>query len=657
MCGIAGLVWASSATLPKDPRVIAEGMGFTLRHRGPDSFGTWLDRDARVALSHRRLSIIDLSDTGAQPMTSACGRYVLSYNGEIYNYRALREFIDQQRAGWNWRGTSDTEVVLALLTLLGIKESLTRLDGMFAIAVWDKEKRTLLLARDRFGEKPVSYAVKNGIFAFGSEIQSVKHALDFGRDDISAAAVAALFAVQTVPAPLSIYSAAQKLPAASYIEISHRDIADNSLPEAKLYWDMSSVAARAHDAPFKGSFLDAVNECHALLGKSVRTRMIADVPVGSMLSSGTDSTCITALAQAASGAPVKTYTIRVGGEGFDEADAAEAIANKLGTDHTTIPVGTADCLEFARQIAAKYDEPFADHSQIVTYALAKAIRQDVTVALSGDGGDELFAGYTRHFTGPKLWRKLNHIPLSVRKMAIAGINSVGEARVAELLKRGLSLNGKAQTGEAISRIQKAFRSMGAQSEADFYGSLISQSVASELLMVDPFDPASVYRHAPRPLHDQHSLLMRGMLLSDASFYLPETIMTKVDRAAMAVSLETRAPFLNAELLEFAWSLPDSFLVRGGVGKVVTRELAAGFVGQDALTRPKQGFAVPLGQWLRGPLHDWANDLLESSSTKEDSFLNLPAIRKIWHRHLSGAEDCSGQIWPLLSYVNWKICWN
>lgn len=654
MCGIAGFVWTPIAHLSDSPRSIAEAMGASLTHRGPDSSGIWLDADAHVALSHRRLSIVDLSSAGAQPMASICGRYVLSYNGEIYNYQALRTHVETKAGGWRWRGTSDTEVLLALFSSLGVLETIQLLDGMFAIAVWDKEKQTILLARDRFGEKPLNYAVKDGVFAFGSEVQAIKCALDLGRNDISVNAVAALLSIQTIPAPLSIYSAVRKLPAASYIEISKSDIANHSLPEPKLFWDVAEAAMRARRSPFAGSFQDAVSQCRALLGQSVRTRMVADVPIGTMLSSGTDSTCITALAQAASSTAIKSYTIRVGGEGFDEADVAEAIARKLGTNHTTIPIGAEECLEIARDIAGNYDEPFADSSQIVTFALAKAIRQDVTVALSGDGGDELFAGYTRHVSGPPLWEKVKRFPLLAREVAVAATGVIGEARVASLVKMGMSLTGKSVTGETLNRIQKAYHSLGSKTAAQFYGSLISQHSASELLLAHPFDPTSLYKKLDSLKEDQSCYFLQDMMLSDVSCYLPETIMTKVDRASMAVSLESRAPFLNTQLLDFAWSLPQSFLVRDGIGKAVTRELAAEFVGKEALTRPKQGFAVPLGYWLRGPLKDWASDVFAASSTRQDAFLNFAAIDRLWQRHQNGTEDCSGQIWPLLSYLNWKI---
>lgn len=652
MCGIAGLLWTQSATLRTDPEVLVEGMAQLLVHRGPDSAGTWVDREAGVALSHRRLAIVDLSSSGAQPMTSACGRYRVSYNGEIYNYLQLRQMIEARAGGWSWRGTSDTEVLLALFSCFGVTQSLRQLDGMFAIAVWDRQTRALLLARDRFGEKPLSYAMKNGILAFGSELQAVSHALHLGKTDINPRALAALMSVQTIPAPMSIFGGVRKLPAACWLEISQNDLNSSKLPDPISYWSTSDIAVEAATNPFRGTFEDAVEESGKLLKDSLKSRMIADVPLGAMLSSGTDSTCVTALAQAASSRRIKTYTISVEGEGFNEADAAAEIAQKLGTQHHTINVGHSDCLAAAQNIAAKYDEPFADQSQIVTYVLANAIRNDVTVALSGDGGDELFAGYTRHIAGPPLWSKIRRVPRPGRNAATAISKLVGEGRLASLAANVMRLSGKTPNGETKNRIQKAIRSLTSRSEAEFYGSLISQPSAHRLLCTEAFKPERLYQDVI-PLDKADAPFLRNMMLSDVNCYLPETIMTKVDRASMAVSLESRAPFLHPELLKFAWSLPSSFLVRNGHGKAVTRELAASFVGREALSRPKQGFAVPMGSWLLGPLKEWASDILASSDARDDPFLNLPEARKLWLRHQGGSEDCSGQIWPLLVYLSWK----
>jgi asparagine synthase (glutamine-hydrolysing) len=627
-------------------------MAQLLKHRGPDSAGTWVDRKAGVALSHRRLAIVDLSSSGAQPMASACGRYIVSYNGEIYNYLELRRVIEARKGGWSWRGTSDTEVLLALFSCFGVTQSLRQLDGMFAMAVWDRKTRTLLLARDRFGEKPLSYAIKNGILAFGSELQAVSFALHFGRPDIDPNALAALMSVQTIPAPMSIFAGVRKLPAACYLQISQNDLDSGSMSTPISFWSTADIALDAASNPFGGTFEDAVEECRKLLTDSVKSRMIADVPIGAMLSSGTDSTCITALAQAAASRRIKTYTISVEGEGFNEADVAAEIAQKLETEHHTVNVGYNDCLAAAQNIATRYDEPFADQSQIVTYVLANAIRSDVTVALSGDGGDELFAGYTRHIAGPPLWDTILRVPRPVCHATTAISQFVGEGRLASLLASFMKYSGRTQNGETKNRIQKAIMSLASYSEAEFYGSLISQPAAHRLLFTEAFEPDRLYQDFVRPDNADASFL-RNMMLSDVNCYLPETIMTKVDRASMAVSLESRAPFLNPQLLQFAWSLPASFLVRNGRGKAVTRELAASFVGREALSRPKQGFAVPMGSWLLGPLKEWASDTLTSSEALHDPFLNLPEARKLWLRHQSGSEDCSGQIWPLLSYLSWK----
>jgi asparagine synthase (glutamine-hydrolysing) len=653
MCGVAGLIWTPGALGQRDPDVLARTMAQDLFHRGPDGLGVWADRESGVGLVHRRLAIIDLSDAGAQPMKSVCDRYVLTYNGEIYNFPALRAQVGERAPGWHWRGRSDTEVLLALFTIDGVETSLRRLDGMFVFAVWDRELRKIILARDRFGEKPLSYGLKGGVLAFGSEVTPVRNVLGLTKEEINPSALSALLSYQTIPAPLSIFKGVRKLPPGCLVTISHGDIAKGSLPDAVQYWSPREIAENAASSRFKGSFEDATDECELRLKASVKSRMIADVPVGTMLSSGVDSVCITALAQSIGSTRVKTYTIGVEGDGFNEASIAAEIAKRLETDHTTIPVGEKECVNAATQVARIYDEPFADSSQIVTAVLARAVRKDVTVALSGDGGDELFAGYTRHIFGPNLWRKISKVPASLRTVASAGCSLVGEARIAEACTKFIVLkNGQSVMGETSGRIQKAIRAMNAGSESELYEQLISQHGTDALLNQPGHGLGPRYRALDCKHLNQSELFLRSMLVSDVEHYLPETIMTKVDRASMAVSLEARAPFLNADLLEFAWSLPVSYLTRGGAGKAITRALASRHVGVEALTRPKQGFSVPLDRWLRGPLKDWASDLLLSSGVKEDALLNAASIRKLWDRHQSGAQDVSGQLWPIIAYRAW-----
>jgi asparagine synthase (glutamine-hydrolysing) len=581
-------------------------------------------------------------------MTSVCGRYVLVYNGEIYNLDALRKGVEGASDGWAWRGHSDTEVLLGLFTSVGVEAALAQLDGMFAFAVFDRYEQAVFLARDRFGEKPLSYGLVDGVLAFASEVRPLSRVLGLGRGDIAPEALAALIEFQTIPAPYSVYSRVQKLPAGSWVRFSREDCEAGTLPEPARYWDPADVAAAAAANPFKGSFNDAVDACEALMLESVRSRMMADVPLGTMLSSGVDSALVTALAQKAAVNPVRSYTIDVEGEGFNEGNLAARIAERLGTAHTTIPVGIYDCLNAAKSMHRIYDEPFADSSQIVTYILAREIRKDVTVALSGDGGDELFAGYTRHFAGPRLWLRMQQVPKVARSLVRGAASAIGEARAASGLSWAASRAGYQSTGETVGRIQKAIRSIGARNPGELYDGLLKG--ARHGLTHSPHGLPSAY--IPLQRADGSEAVMRSMLLADVQRYLPETIMTKVDRASMAVSLEARAPFLNASLLSLAWSLPDEFLVAHGRGKAVTRALAARHVGTEIMTSPKRGFAVPMDAWLRGPLRSWGSDLLGSQTAKTFDALDLPATMRLWNQHQSGRIGAAGQLWPVLSFLAW-----
>lgn len=617
-------------------------------HRGPDSSGAFIDTDKGIALGHRRLAIVDLSEAGAQPMTSVCGRYTIVYNGEIYNSEALRKSVEGSSGGWTWRGHSDTEVLLGLFTSIGIEAALARLDGMFAFAVFDRHEQALFLARDRFGEKPLSYGLMNGVLAFASEVRPVSYALGLGRSDIAPEALSLLIDYKAIPAPHSIYSRVQKLPAGSWVRLTRADCDSAMLPEPVQYWDPAAVARASVAEQFGGSFNDAVDACERLMLESVRSRMVADVPLGTMLSSGVDSTVVTALAQQAAPYPVRSYTIDVEGEGFNEGMVAATVAERLGTIHTTIPVRIDECLNAARSMHRIYDEPFADSSQIITYILARAIRKDVTVALSGDGGDELFAGYARHFAGPRLWSRMQHVPRMARTLLRSAAGAIGEARVAAGLSWAAFCVGHQVTGETAGRIQKAIRSFGARNSGELYDGLLKGA------------PPSLTRGSHRlqsaywPLQTEgcSESVMRSMLLADLKRYLPETIMTKVDRASMAVGLEARAPFLNVSLLSLAWSFPEDFLVANGRGKAVTRALASRYVGAEVMTLPKRGFAVPMDAWLRGPLRTWGNDLLGSQTARSLDVLDLPATLRLWNQHQSGHVGAAEQLWPLLSFLAW-----
>lgn len=637
MCGIAGL-WADAPLNGTTPAAVATRMERAIRHRGPDGSGVWSDEEAGIALSHRRLAIIDLSAGGHQPMESVSGRYVITYNGEIYNYRELREALLAE--GWpdQWRGSSDTEVLLAAIEQWGLAATLARIDGMFAIGLWDRQKQTLTLAVDRFGEKPIYYGFVGRSFVFGSELSALATAAPDGLGEYDPRAIDHLLRASCIPAPLSIYRAVAKLPAAHVLELDRRHLHNRAMPGAEPYWQAFEAARAAAATPFQGSREEATQQLEALLGKSIKRRMIADVPVGAMLSSGIDSTTVCALAQRASPRALRTFTIGVDDPAYNEAPIAAEIARALGTNHNTIHVTAQDALRVVPEMASVYDEPFADSSQVITTVLARALRQEVTVALSGDAGDELFGGYVRYREAPRLWSRLAGTPLPLRRSAARFVRSVGQDRLSGWLGR---LRGA--RGEAAGRIHKAMGLLDSQSDIDLYRRLLSawpewtRRIESELAV---------------PGADAFSFARR-MMIADTAGYMASDILPKVDRASMSTALEVRVPFLEPALFDFAWSLPDSFLFDQNRGKMPLRHLAERHVPAALLNRPKRGFAPPIGAWLRGPLKDWAAALIESETVSEQGVLDGALIRRAWQSHLSGRSDESPRLWPVLMFESWR----
>lgn len=639
MCGIAGLFAPAGGVA--DLEGVTMRMADAIRHRGPDGSGVWVDRSAGVGLGHRRLAIIDLSETGAQPMASVSGRFELTYNGEIYNYAALKRDVEAAWPQVPWRGHSDTEVLLAAIELWGLQAALRRADGMFALALWDRKDRVLHLARDRFGEKPLYYGYGAAGLFFASELSAIQAATPLGAADIDPDSVADLLQFAYVPAPHSIFRSIKKLPPASIVVFSIDDVNARAWPRALTFWDAAEVALQAAAEPFQGDDQALDRELGEHISRAVASRLIADVPVGAMLSGGVDSTVISALAQQQVPGRLRTFTVGFDDAAYDEDTVAAAVARHLGTEHTALRVTAAETLDIVPRLSSIYAEPFADSSQLPTFVVSRALRTHVTVGLSGDGGDELFAGYNRYRFGPRVWNRLSRAPLPLRAALEPLVNSNDYWAVHGLGRlRGVR-------GEAAGRWTKAARLLDASSLDDVYDRLVRNWNATP--------PVLLNREYARVAigKDLSSLEpARRMMTRDVETYLPDDILTKVDRASMAVALECRPPFLTPDVFAFACALPLSRLIGPNGGKAPLRRLASRFVPAELMDRPKQGFAAPIDDWLRGPLRSWADDLLAADLLARGGHFKAGAVEALWRLHRSGQRDRGAQLWPILMFQSW-----
>lgn len=645
MCGLTGFLtaghWSSGEVAPS---LLAQMAG-AIVHRGPDSAGYWHDVESGIALGHRRLSILDLSPAGAQPMASVCGRYVIAFNGEIYNHMDLRLALGPS----DWRGHSDTETLLAGFVAWGIKATLVRCIGMFAIAVWDKKERVLTLARDRLGEKPLYYGWQGqgnkACLLFGSDVASLKAHPAFAAD-INREALALYMRHNAIPAPHSIYQGIYKLPPGSLLAVSLavRD------PKIEVYWSLPQVAERGVATPFAGTDAEAVDELEALLKDAVRQQMLSDVPLGAFLSGGIDSSTVVALMQAQSTQPVKTFTIGFNEEGYNEAVHAKAVARHLGTDHTELYVTPQQTLDVIPKLPGLYSEPFADSSQIPTFLVSQLARQQVTVSLSGDAGDELFAGYNRYVMTRNLWSKLGRVPKPLRKATAAGIKAVSPSAWNTLLKPALPLLPVSlQQANIGDKLHKGAGVLNASSVDELYLGLVTHWQPDQLVLGGT-EPLTHLRGRPLPLAGLDEV--QRMMALDAITYLPDDILVKVDRAAMGVSLETRVPFLDHRVVEMAWRIPQNLKLRDGVGKWILRQVLYRHVPKELIERPKMGFGVPIDSWLRGPLRPWAEELLSESRLRQDGYFNPVPIRQKWKEHLSGKRNWQHHLWDVLMFQAW-----
>lgn len=621
-------------------------MAARLEARGPDDAGVWTDASEGIALAHRRLSIVDLSPAGRQPMISPSGRYVAVFNGEIYNHQDLRDEVAKRGCPPPWRGHSDTESLLAAVDTWGMSATLQRAVGMFAIALWDKQTRTLTLARDRLGEKPLYYGWQRDTFLFGSELKALRAHSSFSAE-VDRGALALFMRHNCVPTPYSIYRGISKLQPGCTITVSLSRRETCAVP----FWDGALVMADALSDQFVGSDDEAIAALERLLLDAVDRQMMADVPLGAFLSGGIDSSTVVALMQAQSRRPVKTFTIGFDEKGFDEARHAKAVAAHLGTDHTELYVTPHEAQSVIPRLPLLYDEPFSDSSQIPTFLVSELARRDVAVSLSGDAGDELFGGYNRYAWTTSLWRTLGPVPRGLRRAAATCATAVSPTAwnrmhrsVSGILPRAVRVT---QPGDKLHKLAEL---LAVRAPEEIYLSLVSHWKAPETVVLDAYDlPTALTRPAGQPRIPR---LEDRMMYLDAMTYLPDDILTKVDRAAMAVSLETRVPFLDHRVVEFAWRLPLSMKIRRGQGKWILRQVLNRYVPASLIDRPKMGFGVPIDSWLRGPLRPWAEDLLSESRLKDEGYFNPSPIRQKWREHLSGARNWQYHLWDVLMFQAW-----
>lgn len=648
MCGFVGFL-AEEAKHSEDLQNTVIRMASAIAHRGPDDAGAWVQAETGIALGHRRLAIVDVSPAGHQPMVSPNERYVLVFNGEIYNHLELRAHLKQAGLVCDWRGHSDTETLLAGFAAWGIRNTVERSVGMFAFAVWDRQEKTLTFGRDRLGEKPLYYGWqgKNGnrTFLFGSELKALKEHPEFCAS-IDRHALSLLLRFNYIPAPYSIYEGIFKLEPGCIATVS----LTRQTPEIDRYWSVSSAATAGVAQPFEGTVNEAIDALEKTLKHSIKQQMVADVPLGAFLSGGIDSSTVVALMQAQTTRPIKTFTIGFQDQNFDEAVHAKRVAQHLGTDHTELYLSPADALNVVPNLPTIYDEPFSDSSQIPTVLVAHLARSKVTVALSGDGGDELFCGYNRYVLAARTWRNIAKLPRVSRRLAGGAIKSLSPDTWDSVFTTANKFLPKSlRQAHAGMKMHKAGDVIGAADMQELYLKLVRNWDASEQVVLG----AEV---SPTLLDKPHELSglddIQRMMALDMMTYLPDDILAKVDRASMSASLEGRMPFLDHRVAEFAWALPQQFKFAEGQGKWILRQVLYRFVPKHLIERPKMGFGIPLKDWLRGPLKDWGEALLDETRLRREGYFNPVLVRAKWDAHQKNARNWDQQLWAVLMFQAW-----
>ncbi len=645
MCGIFGFSLSKS-----EPYVTAKRMGQVLHHRGPDNYGIWVDKAGRLALGHTRLAILELSEAGSQPMVSSCGRYIIALNGEIYNHLSLRDEISQEKK-LIWRGSSDTETLVECIAKWGLERTLRKTIGMFAIALWDTHENILSLARDRLGEKPLYWGWSHNLLVFASELKAIKAHSEFNAL-IDRNALTLFLRHGYVPAPHSIYQGIHKLLPGHFISIPIKDDAEESKGARPVpYWTLRETIQDGKSNLFKGTPDEAVDLLDKQLRESISDQLISDVPLGAFLSGGVDSSTVVALMQLQSDTPVQTYTLGFHEQGYNEAEHAKAVAKHLGTEHTELYVTADDALNVIPKLSTIHCEPFADSSQIPAFLVSQLARQHVTVALSGDGGDELFGGYNRYLAAQKVWRPIKRMPNIVRQFTAGALSSLSPNTWDKLfnfaspaLPKRLRLSIPGEKARKLSEV------LTLDSGEEFYRQLTSFWTDPESIVIDSVEPSTIITNSSG--WPEADCLEHRMMALDSLTYLPDDILVKVDRAAMANSLETRTPFLDHRLVELAWRMPMDFKIRHGQGKWLLRQVLYKYVPKELIERPKAGFGVPLESWLRGPLRDWAEDLLSESRLSNDGYFHVAPIRKMWNEHLSKKKNWQYHLWNILMFQAW-----